>query len=397
MVDTKYQFFSGIPILLKQGEKGSWVDIICTGKRWLEDGRGALTILDKDLNDIEKNFTADNITADYQHSSKEDHHEKAISSGWLQKLRSIDRDGVRWLQAFVEWTPRAVEYIKNKEYRFTSIEFKRNITDHFTGKNIGTKMFAFALTNRPAWLGQKPVLLCFKADSQSKEDESMKLTSEKIKSLGLPADFNDLETDKQTKLHDKALDGLLKAKDDGVKLTQEISGYKDKIKTLEEKNKDVDKTDGVRLAQLEGEVDKKTETIKLMKGELATVTTELNNQKFDRFWLSYLKPAEGKPKVLPAQKEHYRKFWDHDAEACKLTLDAAPEHNVTGFAGSGDDPTENDRKEKNISEKVDKEITKLMQEEKIEDYGEAMLLMSQRKPDLMDKYNAYQAKHGKEE
>lgn len=87
------------------------------------------------------------INIDYDHASEMPEVAKGgpvPSAGRIVKVRS---NGA--LYAGVEFTARALEMIKTKEYRFVSPAIAWGVKDKTTGEDQGTTLTSLALTNRP--------------------------------------------------------------------------------------------------------------------------------------------------------------------------------------------------------------------------------------------------------
>jgi len=124
-----------------------------TGKTFSKDGR-EFTISAADLEQTLRNLKKDGqVPTDYGHwSAKEDAPPgNDIKSGKiLAEGAEIApfKDGRQALWAFWEPTPRALAFVKAKEYTHFSPELEFDSTDE-TGEKRGTRLKAGALTNRP--------------------------------------------------------------------------------------------------------------------------------------------------------------------------------------------------------------------------------------------------------
>jgi len=89
------------------------------------------------------------LVMDYEHSSVNGSAE-APAAGWIRKLEK-GRDG---LYAEVEWTPKAAEYLKNREYRYHSPVIL------FNPKRDGHpwRLHSVAVTNHPAMHSYPPLV-----------------------------------------------------------------------------------------------------------------------------------------------------------------------------------------------------------------------------------------------
>jgi phage I-like protein len=88
------------------------------------------------------------MVVDYEHQSLSG--SEAPAAGWVRGLQDRGEDGI-W--ASVEWTARAVEYLKNREYRYISPVILIRKSD---GRAV--ELLGAALTNLPAIDGMEPVV-----------------------------------------------------------------------------------------------------------------------------------------------------------------------------------------------------------------------------------------------
>lgn len=100
------------------------------------------------------------MVVDYEHQSLSGR--EAPAAGWIKRLFAVAprNPGVRptssraaGIWAKVEWTPRAVEYLKNREYRYLSPVFLKSV-----GNDRVVKLLSAALTNQPAIGGMVAVV-----------------------------------------------------------------------------------------------------------------------------------------------------------------------------------------------------------------------------------------------
>jgi phage I-like protein len=120
------------------------------------------------------------IVIDYEHQTLED--VQAPAGGWIKDLTK----GEDAIIAKVDWTPKATEYLKNKEYRYLSPVVLTRKSD-----KKAVILHSVALTNTPAIDGMFPIINSIDIDS-FEENESqitggIKMELQKlIKLLGLP-------------------------------------------------------------------------------------------------------------------------------------------------------------------------------------------------------------------
>lgn len=115
-----------------------------------ETDRGAFSLGEEDMRGMVEDFGSrtNDMVIDYEHQSLSGG--EAPAAGWIKRLINRGRDGV-W--AAVEWTPRAREYLGNREYRYLSPVFLKRLSDNRVVKLLGA-----ALTNTPAIDGMVPIV-----------------------------------------------------------------------------------------------------------------------------------------------------------------------------------------------------------------------------------------------
>jgi hypothetical protein len=143
-------------------EPRSWIQVAKTGS-FVSKQYGKFAITRDDLAQMLHNFA--NVTPkaptelpiDYDHLSMDPKKPgDGVAAGWVKKLEL--RDGGDALWAEVEWTPKAAEAIKNREYQFVSPSFVKGHT-YKDGSQIGTTLLAAAITNHPFLEGMQALTL----------------------------------------------------------------------------------------------------------------------------------------------------------------------------------------------------------------------------------------------
>ena len=128
------------------------------------------------LESLKKNFEGNvrgqDISIDYTHDN--DSGEKPAGA-WIKSLE-IEGDN---LFAMVELTPVAEEMIKNKEYKYLSVEIDPLYCDN-EGKMHSNVLLGGTFTNRPAVKGLDPIKL---SENNNQNDIEMKLNLEEISSI----------------------------------------------------------------------------------------------------------------------------------------------------------------------------------------------------------------------
>lgn len=148
------------------------------------------------------------IVVDYEHQTLKD--VQAPAGGWVKELLYTDNA----IQAKIEWTPKAKEYLKNKEYRYLSPVV---LTRKKDGKAV--VLHSLALTNTPAINGMFAIVNSVDADISQKLESTggmKKMDLEKIKEmLELPEDTPEEEVMKALMERLKKADGAAGKEDQG--------------------------------------------------------------------------------------------------------------------------------------------------------------------------------------
>lgn len=114
------------------------------------------------------------IVIDYEHQTLSGG--KAPAAGWIKEL-ILTSSGI---DARVEWTKEAGDYLSSKQYRYTSpVLLARR------GDNKAVKLLSLALTNSPAIDGMTPIINSDFYDDEG-EDDIMDFLKALAKLLGLP-------------------------------------------------------------------------------------------------------------------------------------------------------------------------------------------------------------------
>ena len=112
------------------------------------------------------------MVIDYEHQSLTDGQSPA--AGWIKKLTWKGKEGL-WV--VVEWTSKAAEYLKNREYRYFSPVMLVNKKDRRVAVLVNV-----ALTNNPAINNLKPIMAKF-TDVTVKHGEKEDVMNEKLRKL----------------------------------------------------------------------------------------------------------------------------------------------------------------------------------------------------------------------
>ncbi|EES73455.1 hypothetical protein POTG_01750 [Paenibacillus sp. oral taxon 786 str. D14] len=116
------------------------------------------------------------VVIDYEHQTLAD--VQAPAGGWIKELL-LEDDAIA---AKVEWTPRAAEYLKNKEYRYLSPVVLVRKSDQ-----KAVVLHSVALTNTPAIDGMFPIINSLDINTSEGGENDMEEFLKKLAALlGLP-------------------------------------------------------------------------------------------------------------------------------------------------------------------------------------------------------------------
>ena len=124
-----------------------WVTWFPEGKTQLEDGP-EYWVTSESWRLIKSNIDRRGLelVVDYEHQTlnSEENGHPAPAAGWCKEWRYMPGVGI---QARVEWTAKAAEYLKNGEYRYFSPVF--SLATDSAGRKVLSKVHNVALTNDP--------------------------------------------------------------------------------------------------------------------------------------------------------------------------------------------------------------------------------------------------------
>jgi len=190
-----------------------WQKIGVSGK-WEGHPAGTFEMDENTFNQMIANYKLSgiDIVCDYEHQTL--FGDIAPASGWIRKTPISLKVQNGELLAKIEWTKKAQEYIKQKEYRYLSPVFAPNTISQKDGRNIGWTLHSLALTNKPFLeeLDEIKANKLTKLQHQKKEKKTM--TEEELKAL---KDERDHLKDENVAL-----------KNDNKKLQDQVAGLRDK-------------------------------------------------------------------------------------------------------------------------------------------------------------------------
>jgi len=174
-----------VEISCAEGHGGAtqWVRILSEGP-WLGHPSGALNFSRAMFEEIERNFRArkTDTVVDREHATRYPGLE-APAAGWVKDLRIVQLDdGRAALEALVEWTERAADQIRRKEYRYVSPTILSGSPDPKTGQVRAAYLHSVALTNTP-FLDDLPELRLHEGGQANNREKEQGQMEELLKAL----------------------------------------------------------------------------------------------------------------------------------------------------------------------------------------------------------------------
>lgn len=141
--------------------------------------KGNFIVDDESFKSIKNHFKNRglDLVVDYEHQTLED--VQAPAGGWI---KDIEKEGDA-IVAKVEWTPKAQEYLKNKEYKYLSPVVLVRKAD-----NKAVVLHSVALTNTPAIDNMYPIVNSIDLKQYENEEDNKMDSKELAKLLGLQED-----------------------------------------------------------------------------------------------------------------------------------------------------------------------------------------------------------------
>lgn len=252
------------------------------------------------------------LVIDYEHQTLKDI--QAPAGGWIKDIYKGD-DAVI---AKVEWTPRAEEYLKNKEYKYLSPVVMVRKKDR-----KAMAIHSVALTNTPAINGMFPMVNSIDINNINENEEEIKMDLKELAvMLGLP----ETATEDEVK---EAISAVRKAVEDKRKADQQ--------KPEEKMRQTVDKgepgcesvANSIVLSLLGLEANARTEDVAaavmaLKAGGADAEILELKRELKERNADDLVQMALKDGKITAAQKEWAKAYALSDKEGFKSFLDKAP-------------------------------------------------------------------------
>src|SRR6185369_9624565 len=185
----------------------SWIEVMPIAEK-AKNGPHYFTITAEDLQSAADYIQAnpDRIPVDYDHSASEGGSTKA--AGWFTGNAEV-RDGSLWAE--VNWTPAAVQEIRDGSFRFVSPEWAMENKDPKTGLwTMFKELVAATLTNRPFFSEMAAVTARLEPEQLDALAESYSPDVAELVLAGLEA-----ENERTTKAAETVLAAVGKTEDGG--------------------------------------------------------------------------------------------------------------------------------------------------------------------------------------
>lgn len=185
---SKYQHFS--PVRLSDGAVGespatSEVQVLRVGE-WKHPRYGKFEVTLDNIKELIASF--DKRLSLNEFAVDQEHHPEKGAAGWFKRLFTKNDGNELW--AVVEWTTDGAKLIKDKVFRYLSIDFFREWTDPETHAKYENVLNGAALTNRPFVSNMAPVVLSGNAAYFREQNMQRKFSA-------VPIDFYQALPDKE--------------------------------------------------------------------------------------------------------------------------------------------------------------------------------------------------------
>lgn len=246
------------------GDLRTWMQGFPLGE-WLHPIYGKITMTSARVQNFVKNFNervrGTDLDVDYEHKEF-----TSKAAGWIVELADRGADGL-WM--LVEWTPSALQALKEREYRYFSPEFVDEWTRPKDKKKFKDVLFGGAITNRPFLKDILPINLSeFGQPTQGDDVEELLATLASALDLKL--------SDDAAETQEAVLNAIVKLKEVPA---APVSSNEDRLKKLSETDPAIAQlladreSDAKRLSSLEAA--HRLSEIKLKLSEVTTAKVGL--------------------------------------------------------------------------------------------------------------------------
>jgi phage I-like protein len=298
-----------VRLTLEMAELPGWLRLLPLGEVKLVDGRPPFEVTPESLTDMVGAFgeRGTDLVIDYEHQSLKGG--QAPAAGWIKDLE-VREDGL-WAQ--VEWTGKAQDYLKRREYRYFSPVLRID-----PASRQPQELMNVALTNVPAIQGLSPLVARWGGNALTVGEPKLEPASEVVEEKA-PQDTMGWEAYKEKvtlAMELKARYGLEPEAPESDLWQKSVEFFRDLAQGL-------GMPEEATVTQLKGGLaDLKAEgsRIKTLEEELTALKAQLSEETANRA----VEEAMLAGKVSPAQKEWALSYCRRDPESFKMYVDKAP-------------------------------------------------------------------------
>ena len=298
-----------VRLTLEMAELPGWLRLLPLGQVNLVDGRPPFEVDPESLTALVRAFGArgTDLVIDYEHQSLKGG--QAPAAGWIKDLEARE-DGL-WAQ--VEWTGKAGEYLKRREYRYFSPVLRID-----PESRRPQELMNMALTNVPAIQGLSPLVAKWGGEALTagnpREEQAAALPD------GSPSQETSIREacKEEVELAEglKARLGLAPESPEGELWQKSVELFRDLAQ-------DLGLPDEATASQLKGGIAALLaggEQVQTLQEELAALKAQLSEETMARV----VEEAMLAGKISPAQKDWALSYCRQDPESFKIYVDKAP-------------------------------------------------------------------------
>jgi phage I-like protein len=296
-----------VRLTLAMAELPGWLRLLPLGQVNLVDGRPPFEVDPESLTDMVKAFGArgTDLVIDYEHQSLKGG--QAPAAGWIKDLEARE-DGL-WAQ--VEWTGKAEDYLKQREYRYFSPVLRID-----PDSRRPQEIMNVALTNVPAIQGLSPLVAKWGGEALNVGEPQTKPASEGGRSAQETVGWEAYKERVTLAMELKARYGLEPEAAESDLWQKSVEFFRDLSQGL-------GLPEEATVSQLKGGLD----ALKAGKAHMQTLEEELTKLKAqlsEETANRALEEAMLAGKVSPAQKDWALSYCRRDPENFKIYVDKAP-------------------------------------------------------------------------
>ena len=298
-----------VRLILEMAELPGWLRLLPLGQVNLVDGRPPFEVDPESLTALVRAFGArgTDLVIDYEHQSLKGG--QAPAAGWIKDLEARE-DGL-WAQ--VEWTGKAGEYLKRREYRYFSPVLRID-----PESRRPQELMNMALTNVPAIQGLSPLVAKWGGEALTAGN----LREEQAAALPDGSPSQETSIREACKEEVELAEGL-KARLGLAPESPEGELWQKSVELFRDLAQDLGLPDEATASQLKGGIAALLaggEQVQTLQEELAALKAQLSEETTARV----VEEAMLAGKISPAQKDWALSYCRQDPESFKIYVDKAP-------------------------------------------------------------------------